>query len=108
MMTSKPWIGLLAGTKMAAPPWDEVAQDKEFAFLPPDAPSRRSEELFEKAFPDDRVGSNVVLVLHREASATQGDKENLDRDKKFIEDVLEPGVWGADHARYGRGVPPSP
>lgn len=82
------WIGLLIGTKLAAPPWDEVAQDREFAFLPAEVPSRRSEELFGKAFPDERVGSNVVLVLHRQATG-QG---NLDQDKKFIEDVLEPGL----------------
>ena len=82
------WVALLVGTKLAAPRWDEVAQDKEFAFLPPDAPSRRSEELFERAFPDERAGSNVVLVLRRESPGPK----NLDGDKKFIEDVLEPGL----------------
>ncbi len=82
------WIGLLVGTKLAAPPWDEVAQDKEFAFLPPNTPSRLSEELFAKAFPDERAGSNVVLVLHRESPGPK----NLDGDKKFIEDMLEPGL----------------
>jgi RND superfamily putative drug exporter len=82
------WIGLLVGTKRAAPPWDEVAQDKEFGFLPPDAPSRRSEKRFEEAFPDERAGSNIVLVLHRESPGPT----NLDSDKKFIEDVLEPAL----------------
>jgi RND superfamily putative drug exporter len=82
------WIALAVGTKLAAPPWDQVAQDKEFAFLPTSAPTRLSEEEFKKAFPEEQVGSNVVLVLHRE---THG-PENLDRDKKFIEDVLEPGL----------------
>jgi RND superfamily putative drug exporter len=82
------WIVLIVATKLAAPPWGEVAQDKEFAFLPPDCPSRRGEELFEKAFPDDRAGSNVVLVLHREASA----QPSVDHDRKFVEDLLEPGL----------------
>src|SRR5579871_1599854 len=82
------WVGLLVGTKLAAPPWNEVAQDKEFAFLPASAPSRQSEELLKKAFPDEQAGSNIVLVLHRE-SAGSG---NLDQDKKFIEDLLEPGL----------------
>src|SRR5438105_1429415 len=82
------WIALAVGTKLAAPPWAEVAQDKEFAFLPADAPSRQSEERFKKAFPDEQAGSNVVLVLHRE----QGSQDKLDQDKKFIEDVLEPGL----------------
>jgi RND superfamily putative drug exporter len=82
------WIALLIGTKLAAPPWGAVAQDKEFAFLPADAPSRRGEELFDKGFPDEKVGSNVVLVLYRDAA----DKANVERDKKFIDDWLEPGL----------------
>jgi uncharacterized membrane protein YdfJ with MMPL/SSD domain len=82
------WIALAVGTKLAAPPWDQVAQDKEFVFLPAHAPSRVSEDEFKKAFPEEQVGSNVVLVLHRE---TEG-QANLDPDKKFIEDVLEPGL----------------
>jgi RND superfamily putative drug exporter len=73
---------------MVAPPWDQVIQDKEFAFLPADAPTRRSEAEFKKAFPEEHIGSNAVLVLHREVQR----QEDLDRDKKFIEDVLEPGL----------------
>jgi RND superfamily putative drug exporter len=59
------WGLLLLGTWYAAPPWDQVAQDREFAFLPEDSPSRRAEKVFAKAFPEDRLASNVVLVLHR-------------------------------------------
>ena len=33
------WTLLLLAGWLTAPPWDEVAQDKEFGFLPPDAPS---------------------------------------------------------------------
>src|SRR5690349_14115683 len=72
------WIALAVGTKLPAPPWDQVVQDKEFAFLPADAPTRHSEAVFKKAFPEEQVGSNVVLVLHRQVDG----QENLDRDKK--------------------------
>src|SRR5689334_1044575 len=82
------WALLFCATWYFAPPWDEVAQDREFAFLPPDAPSRRAEEMFAKAFPDERSASNVVLVLHR-AGAGQ---EQFRDDLKFIGDVLEPGI----------------
>lgn len=82
------WILVLAVCWAAAPPWDEVAQDREFAFLPADAPSRRAEDMYAKAFPDDKLASNVVLILHR--SGSEGNQ--LDKDLKFIEDTLEPGL----------------
>ncbi len=81
------WVALVVGTRLAAPPWDQVAQDKEFAFLPQDAPSRRAEAMFAKAFPGDHLASNVVLVVHHTDNAA-----DVGRDKKFIEDVLEPGL----------------
>jgi RND superfamily putative drug exporter len=82
------WIAIAVGTRWVAPSWDQVIQDREFAFLPADAPTRRSEAEFQKAFPEEQVGSNVVLVLHCEVDS----QEQLERDKKFIEDVLEPGL----------------
>src|SRR5580700_6177331 len=80
------WGFVLLATWLAAPPWDEVALDREFAFLPADAPSRRAEEVFKKAFPDSRLASNIVLVLHR------ADTEHLDQDREFIKDVVYPGL----------------
>jgi putative drug exporter of the RND superfamily len=91
------WVVLLAATRLAAPPWEEVAQDKEFAFLPEDAPSRRSEAMFAKAFPDDQLGSNVVLVLHEPDPSP----DHLDRDRKFIEDSLELGLRQIAEAEGG-------
>lgn len=82
------WILALAICWAKAPPWNDVAQDREFAFLPADAPSRKAEDIYAKAFPDDKVASNVVLVLHRASS--QGTQ--LDKDLKFIEEILEPGL----------------
>src|SRR4051812_30931009 len=82
------WGVLLFASWWFAPPWDEFAQDKEFAFLPKDAPSRRAEEMFARAFPEDKSASNIVLVLHR-ADDPPG---HLDRELKFIAEVLEPGL----------------
>lgn len=82
------WVALLVGTYLAAPHWDEVAEEEEFAFLPPESPVRQSEEIFAKAFPDDHSGGNIVIVLHRaDHKAT-----NIDRELQFISDVLEPGL----------------
>jgi RND superfamily putative drug exporter len=80
------WVIFLVAGRLAAPPWEKVAQDKEFGFLPADAPSRRSEAMFAKAFPDGHLASSIVLVLHR----TDPTPERFDEDLKFIEDTLEP------------------
>src|SRR5689334_22953033 len=91
------WALLLVVTWLAAPPFQDVAQDREFAFLPADAPSRRAEEVYHKAFPDDHYTSNIVLVVHR-GEATRGHR---DRDLKFIADVLEPALWKIVQAEGG-------
>jgi len=98
------WLLLLAACWWAAPPWNDVAQDREFAFLPPDAPSRRAEDIFAKAFPDDKVASNVVLILHRANS----EGTQLDKDLKFIEDTLEPGLRQIAASEGGLAIESAP
>lgn len=44
------WGVLLAALTTMAPRWGQVAQDGEFAFLPPEAPSLRAERLYREAF----------------------------------------------------------
>jgi putative drug exporter of the RND superfamily len=99
------WVAVVVVTRLAAPPWAQVIQDREFAFLPGDAPSRRATEMFAKAFPDDHLGSNVVLVVRRDDTAPG----SPDRDLKFIEDVLEPGLRGIAASEGGlAGEAPPP
>jgi len=83
------WVLLLLGTHFAAPRFDEVAQDREFAFLPANVPSRQADEMVKKAFPDDNYPSNIVVVVHRDEAA-RGQRA---RDRKFIENVLEPALF---------------
>jgi putative drug exporter of the RND superfamily len=80
------WALLVLATWYFAPKWADVAQDKQFSFLPDDAPSRRAQEVYATAFPDDKSASNIVLVLHRD------DQRDLAGDLNFIHDVLEPGL----------------
>src|SRR5262245_61393226 len=82
------WGVLLLGTWLAAPRWDDFVQDKEFAFLPADAPSRRAAGVYAQAFPDAQSASNIVIVLHR----PENGGGHLEQDLEFIEDVLEPGL----------------
>ncbi|HEV3119054.1 MAG TPA: MMPL family transporter, partial [Gemmataceae bacterium] len=82
------WIIVLAVEWQFAPAWDAVAQSGDASFLPENAPSRRGEELFKKAFPDGYAGSSIVLVLAREQnSAGLGEQ-----DQKFIAQVLTPAL----------------
>jgi RND superfamily putative drug exporter len=98
------WPLLLAGwgivllcTWLAAPPFEQVAVDREFAFLPADAPSRQAEDVYAREFPDDRLASTIVLVLHR----ADNDPGHLQRDLKFIDDVLEPRLRNIADAEGG-------
>jgi RND superfamily putative drug exporter len=82
------WGGAVLVTWLAAPPWEEIAPDREFAFLPADAPSRVAAEQLAKAFPDDKLASSIVLVLHRSDSPPG----HLERDRQFVADVVEPAL----------------
>jgi RND superfamily putative drug exporter len=91
------WVVIAFVTEHFAPPWDQVAQDKEFDFLPENLPSRQAEAIYAKAFPEDRTASNLVLVLSRETEGAQTHQQDLD----FIENTLEPGLRRIAEARGG-------
>src|SRR5437667_5252851 len=82
------WALVIIATKLAAPPWNQIAQGQELAFLPADSPSRVAGELYARAFPEDRLSSTIVLVMSR----SEGTGQDLDKDLKLIEDVVEPGL----------------
>lgn len=77
------WLVVLVVLVKIAPPWESVAREGEFAFLPKDSPSLAAEELFQKAW-GVPLASNLVIVVRRESSPTG----LLDGDKTFINDVL--------------------
>jgi len=81
------WILLLVGSVLLAPPWADVTENGEFAFLPTDAPSRIAEDRFAEAF-DDNLASNIVLVVRRDPSRGKLDV----RDRLFISEVLIPRI----------------
>src|SRR6266481_895265 len=100
------WLGLLLAWGLGvgllswvAPPWQEVILDGEFAFLPESTPSRRGEELFKEAFPQQYYHSNLVLVLSRGAS------ELLPQDMDFIQRELYPGLKKIAGSTTGKAKP---
>jgi RND superfamily putative drug exporter len=98
------WGLMLLGTGWAAPPWETVAQDKEFDLLPENVPSRQADAEYGKGFPDHRLASTIVLVLQRTDNAPGG----VERDRKWIEDVLEPGLRQIAEAQGGLLSDPQP
>lgn len=89
---SRNWLVILVSWTLAlfvlrwtTPPVEKVTQAGEFNFLPADSPTRLGEALFKKAFPNDLLGSSIVIVLERD----DGQKLN-DEDHAFIEEVLKP------------------
>ena len=77
------WLLLLLASSWAAPALDDVVTSGEFAFLPADSPSRRGEDLFERAW-GETVPSRVVIVVSCKA---EGEQLN-DDDHRFIDEVL--------------------
>lgn len=83
------WIGLVIVLAVAAPKWRDVAQGGEFNFLPPEYPSRRADDLLERAFPQGKTASSVVLVLTRREGLTG-------EDLQFILEELVPHLDDID------------
>src|SRR5262245_26163248 len=81
------WGALVVLGWLFAPDWDAVTQTGEANFLPADSASRRGEQFFREAFPEGYSGSNVAVVLRREAAALTG------QDRRFIEEELTPRLW---------------
>jgi RND superfamily putative drug exporter len=78
------WVVLVAVTRWVAPAWNDVALDREFAFLPQDSPSRVAQDMIARAFPNEHLGSSIALVL------VDPNSQDLERNKTFIAKVLEP------------------
>lgn len=77
------WCLLAVVLAFIAPPWAQVTDHGQTSSLPPDSPSNRGQAFYAKAFPEDRMGSTVAIVLRRDAEPLR------DEDKDFIELDLE-------------------
>ena len=79
------WVVLVIGLRATMPDLSSVMQDGEFAFLPPDSPSRVSDALFREAWGNPLASSVVIVVRHE--SHLGGLTE---QDWKFIDETLRP------------------
>ncbi len=68
------WVLIVAVLYAVAPNWDDVTRDGDLAFLPPQMPSVRGEQLLADAFPRDRAKSEIAVFVGRESGTLQGDE----------------------------------
>ena len=68
------WVLVVVLLYAVAPNWDDVTRDGDLAFLPPQMPSVRGEQLLSDAFPRDRAKSEIAVYVGREEGALQGDE----------------------------------
>ena len=68
------WVLVVALLRWVAPNWDDVTRDGDLAFLPPQMPSVRGEQLLADAFPRDRAKSEVAVYVGRDDGPLQGDE----------------------------------
>ena len=67
------WILVVALSRWAAPNWDQVTRDGDLAYLPPQMPSVRGEQLLANAFPRNRAKSEIAVYVGRDDGPLQGD-----------------------------------
>ncbi|WP_437186381.1 MMPL family transporter [Planctomicrobium sp. SH668] len=79
------WVAALVTLLNCSPRVEDVTEAGEFNFLPDDAPTRLGQRIFEEAFPDDLLGSNIVVVL-----AKDNNEQLSETDLEFIEKTLKP------------------
>lgn len=81
------WAIVFVWLHFVAPPFNQLAKEGEFVFLPDTMPSRRGEALMNKAFPGRQTSSNIVIVAVRDAEGGL-----TDDDRSFIDDTLRPAL----------------
>lgn len=59
------WAALVVGVHLAAPPWEQITHDGDFAYLPRRMTSVQGEVLLEAAFPKVLSKSQVALIVAR-------------------------------------------
>ena len=80
------WICVVAASGFMAPTWNDVVENGEFAFLPANSPSRRANDAFLDAFPNEQKRSSLVLIARRES----GDEGLLQTDFEFLASQVVP------------------
>lgn len=96
------WVALAIFLKIVSPTWEEVALDGDLDYLPRNSTSMKGLELLQKAFPDERAKSEIVLVFSRQDGplTSQDDRqfalataEKLESSLKGMKDPVFVDMW---------------
>lgn len=74
------WIVITIAIRLVAPSWKDVAADGDFEYLPPTMSSVAGGRLLDRAFPQERSRSQIVLVLGRQSASFQKQDEIVGLD----------------------------
>ncbi len=74
------WIAFAIAIRAVAPPWNEIAYDGDFEYLPPTMSSVAGGRLLDQAFPGERSRSQIVLVLGRNGESLRPGDETVGLD----------------------------
>jgi RND superfamily putative drug exporter len=74
------WSAVAVALHAVAPRWNDVTRDGDLAYLPSNMTSVRGEALFQRAFPEHRSKSQIVIVCERpDKPLASDDLRALDR-----------------------------
>ncbi len=95
------WLVVFGVVSAYAPAWNDIAVDREFGFLPEDAPSREGRALFAQAFPEEKQVSNIVIIVSR------NEQELKEEDRAFVKDVIKPALYqlAKDQGGFANDMP---
>ncbi|MHB8951886.1 MAG: MMPL family transporter [Pirellulaceae bacterium] len=74
------WIVAAVAMHFVAPPWQNIINDGDFAYLPPGLPSVIGEQWMSEAFPWQRGRSQIVLAVAREDEPITSDDVHIGYD----------------------------
>ncbi len=85
------WLAIGVALQWIAPRWDSVAKDGDFAYMPANMPSLQGQAYLDAGFPENRVKSQVAIVLARPQSELhEGDLAvGLDIGRKLHHQLAE-------------------
>ncbi len=101
------WLLAIVVTRSVAPSWNAIAYDGDFEYLPADLPSVAGGHLLDKAFPDERSRSDIIIVIARdhESLTESDDYVALDLQRRLTHRLAEVNIAKAKQLGWTGGLP---
>ncbi len=101
------WLVVTVWMRVVAPTWQEIALDGDFEYLPAEMTSVAGGRLLDRAFPQERSRSQVILVLSRSDGSLRPADEiiGLDLLRRLYHRLAEVSWQRAIDHGYRDGIP---